>query len=166
MSPLLHVPYVLAVCSRGRARWACPSTPRPWRTDADLTPDAPGMSPERASEESGSLQAVLDALDDRDCRRIVRTLEEPMTATEISDQCDLADSTTYRKLDRLIAADLVTDEPALAPGEGHRTRYRLAVQELTVRLTDDREFEVEAAERERTPDDRLADLWRQVGEQL
>jgi len=39
-----------------------------------------------ADEDAPDLQEVLDALDDPDCREIVRVLERPMTADEISDR--------------------------------------------------------------------------------
>jgi len=42
-----------------------------------------------ASEDSPSLQAVLNALDDADCRAILRETTEPMTATELIDTCDI-----------------------------------------------------------------------------
>lgn len=51
--------------------------------------------------EEPSLQAVLDALDDPDCREILRAIDEPMTASEISDATDIPSSTVYRKLDLL-----------------------------------------------------------------
>lgn len=51
--------------------------------------------------EEPSLQAVLDALDDPDCREILRVIDEPMTACEISDATDIPSSTVYRKLDLL-----------------------------------------------------------------
>lgn len=41
------------------------------------------------SEDAPSLQAVLDALDDADCRAILRETAEPMTATELIDACEI-----------------------------------------------------------------------------
>jgi hypothetical protein len=48
-----------------------------------------------SSEDPPSLQAVLDALDDADCRTILRETAEPMTATELIDACDIPKSTVY-----------------------------------------------------------------------
>jgi hypothetical protein len=38
-----------------------------------------------ASEDAPALQEVLDALDDPDCRSILRQTVEPMTANELND---------------------------------------------------------------------------------
>ena len=127
---------------------------------------APGGTDDRDREETTALQSVLDALDDRDCREIIRTLEEPMTAREIATRRELPRSTTYRKLDLLTEAGLVVEETTLEPGEGHVSQFRLAVEEVTVTFGEDREFDVDVVERERDPEDRLADLWQTVGEQL
>ncbi|MFB6198530.1 MAG: helix-turn-helix domain-containing protein, partial [Halobacteriaceae archaeon] len=62
---------------------------------------------DRASEPN--LQTVLDALDDQDCRKILEKLEEPMTAAEIAEACDIPISTTYRKLDLLSEGSLVSE---------------------------------------------------------
>ena len=127
---------------------------------------APGGTDDRDREETTALQSVLDALDDRDCREIIRTLEEPMTAREIATRRELPRSTTYRKLDLLTEAGLVVEETTLEPGEGHVSQFRLAVEEVTVTFDEDREFDVNVVERERDPEDRLAELWQTVGEQL
>jgi len=74
-------------------------------------------------EDAPDLQEVLDALDDSDCRKIVRALEEPMTADEISDRSGVPLSTTYRKLDLLTEASLLEEGTEIRPDGQHASRY-------------------------------------------
>lgn len=113
-------------------------------------------------EDTPDLQDVLDALDDPDCRAIVRVLEEPMTADEIADRSGVPLSTTYRKLDLLTEASLVEEGTEIRPGGQHASRYVVAFEEVVVALAEDRDFEVEIARRPRTADERLASLWSEV----
>ena len=53
------------------------------------------------------LETVVGTLDDEDCRNIVRQLDEPRTASELVERCDIPRSTLYRKLDRLSEATIV-----------------------------------------------------------
>jgi predicted transcriptional regulator len=113
-----------------------------------------------------NLQAVLDALDDEDCRSFVRALEEPMTASELSEACDVPLSTTYRKLDLLTEASLLGERTEIRSDGQHTTRYAVEFDEVRVFVEgethDDREFRVEIQRPERSPDQRLADLWSEV----
>jgi len=115
-----------------------------------------------AGEESPDLQAVLDALDDPDCRDIVRALEGPMTADEISDRSGVPLSTTYRKLDLLTEASLLEEGTEIRPEGQHASRYAVAFEEVVIALAESREFEVDIARRPRTADERLANLWSEV----
>jgi len=115
-----------------------------------------------ADEDTPDLQAVLDALDDPDCREIVRVLEEPMTADEIADRSDVPLSTTYRKLDLLTEASLLEEGTEIRPDGQHASRYMVVFEEVVIALADDRHFEVEIARRPRTADERLASLWSEV----
>jgi len=117
-------------------------------------------------EEAPDLQVVLDALDDEDCRSFVRALEEPMTASELSDACDVPLSTTYRKLDLLTDASLLGERTEIRSDGQHTTRYAVEFEEVRVSIEDPeggfRELIVEVTRPERTPDQRLADLWSEV----
>ncbi|MFB6141529.1 MAG: helix-turn-helix domain-containing protein [Halosimplex sp.] len=115
-----------------------------------------------ADDEAPELQDVLDALDDPDCRAIVTALEEPMTASEISEASDVPLSTTYRKLDRLEEAQLLFEGTEIRPDGQHASIYEVDFEEVVIALTDDREFETEIARRPRTPDQRLESLWSEV----
>jgi DNA-binding transcriptional ArsR family regulator len=115
-----------------------------------------------ADEGGPGLQSVLDALDDPDCRSIVRAIEEPMTADEISEAADVPLSTTYRKLDLLTEASLLEEGTEIRADGQHASRYAVSFEEVVIALAEDREFEVEISRSPRTADERLADLWSEV----
>jgi len=115
-----------------------------------------------ADDAAPDLQEVLDALDDPTCRRFVAHLEEPMTASELSEACDVPLSTTYRKLDALSEASLVGEQTEIRTDGQHTTRYTVDFTEVAVALDEDREFEVRIERPAETPEERLADLWTEV----
>ena len=118
--------------------------------DPAVTEDAPG------------LQEVLDALDDPDCRAIVRQLDEPMTASELADVTDIPLSTVYRKLDLLSEASLLAELTEVRSDGHHTSRYTLDFELVTLALTDDRQFEVSVERPARTTEERLATMWSEV----
>jgi hypothetical protein len=107
-------------------------------------------------------EVVLDALDDADARSIIRALDEPMTASELSDACDIPLSTTYRKLDLLTEASLLLEGTEVRSDGHHTTRYEVAFEEVRIALGEDRRFEVAVEQRDRSAEERLADMWSQV----
>jgi DNA-binding transcriptional ArsR family regulator len=115
-----------------------------------------------AEDDAPDLQAVLDALDDPDCRDIVSVLEEPMTASEISELSGIPLSTTYRKIDRLKEAELIYEGTEIRPDGQHASKYEIDFEEVIISLTEAREFEADIARRPRTPDQRLESLWSEV----
>ena len=88
--------------------------------------------------------AVLDALDDEACRRIMDALRDRhLTAGEISDRCEIPQSTTYRKLELLTEAGLLSSQIRLAPAENNPTEYTTVADGATIQLEPDGEFAVE-----------------------
>ena len=121
------------------------------------------MVPDPASvEDTTDLQVLLDALDDPDCRAIVTRIDEPMTASEISDATDIPLSTVYRKLDALTEASLLSELTEVRSDGHHTTRYDLDFEEVSVSLTADNEFEVSVSRPSRSAEERLADIWTEV----
>jgi len=108
------------------------------------------------------LQAVLDALDDPNCRTIVQAVEGAMTASEVSEATDIPLSTTYRKLDLLTEASILEERTEIRPDGHHTTKYVLAFDAVEIGLTDDREFEVSISRPARSADEQLAQLWNEV----
>ena len=114
------------------------------------------------TDDAPDLEVVLDALEDGACRDIVKHLEEPMTANEISDAADVPLSTTYRKLDLLADASLLEERTEIREDGHHTTRYVLDFEAVRIALDGDREFEVGITRPPRTPDERLERLWSEV----
>ena len=117
--------------------------------------------------EPPSVDEVLDALADDAARRIVAALTEPKTASELSEECDIPLSTTYRKLELLTEASLLAESTGIRRDGQHTTRYSVSFETVTVSIEEenDREFDIEFTRPERTRDERLADLWSELREE-
>lgn len=88
----------------------------------------------RLTEREPRREIVLDLLGDRQCRDLLGAASEPKTASELSDACGVPLSTTYRKLDRLSDADLVTVRTRIGADGDHARRYVRNVSEVVVCL--------------------------------
>lgn len=115
-----------------------------------------------------TLQAVLDVLDDPDCRAMVRALDETpgQSRQELAEACGLSRTTAYRKVDRLVDADLVRTTTERRDDGHHTTRYTVAFEGVYVSLDDDSAFAVDVVrpERPESPDERLARYWNAMRE--
>lgn len=112
--------------------------------------------------EEPDVEAVLDALCDEDCRTIVRSLEEPLTASDVSERCDIPLSTTYRKLDAMDEATLLETLTEIRTDGRHTTRYRIAFEEVLLRLEEDRAIGLSIGRPARTADERLEERWAEI----
>lgn len=119
-----------------------------------------------SSEDSPPLQTVLDALDDPDCRAILRETAQPMTATELLDACDIPRSTLYRKLKLLSDASLVREQHTINPGGGRTTKYERDFDDVIISMDEDDELSVAVERPPRNADERLADIWSKMGDEL
>lgn len=87
-----------------------------------------------ADEET--VQSVLDALDDADCRRILAATDgDARSASELAESCDIALSTTYRKLDTLTDLGLLSEQLRVRRSGAHTSEYRRAVDDVTVSVS-------------------------------
>lgn len=94
---------------------------RGWATDDDQTSPA----------------AVLAALEDDACRLILEaTADAALTATEISDHCEIPMSTAYRKVEMLAEADLVDERVRINTTGKHATEYRTSFDDVVVSIGD------------------------------
>lgn len=118
------------------------------------------------NEDVPAMQDILDALDDPDCRTILRETAQPMTAKELTKNCGISRSTVYRKLDLLSTATLVRELHSVHPERGRITRYQRDLDDLNMSITDDNQFDVTINRPKRTADERLADMWSEMGEEL
>ena len=114
------------------------------------------------SESALSAAEICAALDDPDCREIIKTLDEPLTAAEITSQCDIPQSTLYRKLEVLTDATLLEESTEIRKDGHHASRYSIAFEEITLFLEEDRSVGVSIERPTRTADERLAELWSEV----
>ncbi|MFB6206254.1 MAG: helix-turn-helix domain-containing protein [Haloglomus sp.] len=114
------------------------------------------------SESAPPLEDVLSALDDDDCRAIIRALDEPLSAGEVSERCDIPSSTAYRKLDLLTEADLLREATEVRPDGHHTTLYDIDFERVVVALEEDNTLEVGIDRPTRTADEQLAAMWEEV----
>ena len=92
--------------------------------------------PTTLTEADDDLDAAFDALSDADCRRILAAVDEPMTTSEIADDCDIALSTAYRKVERLSETPLLTEGIRFDPEGDHAAEYSRGVTDATLELSD------------------------------
>ena len=119
-------------------------------------------------EDPPSVDDVLDALADDAARRILIALTEPKTASDLSEECDIPLSTTYRKLEKLTDASLLEESTDIRRDGQHTTRYSVSFETVTVLIDEEgngRELDIEFTRPERTRDERLADLWSELREE-
>ncbi len=80
-------------------------------------------------------ETVLAALEDPDCRALLEaTTDEALTASELTERCDVPRSTTYRKLEQLTEAGLLEERVRLSTDGKHASEYRRAVDDVTISL--------------------------------
>jgi len=118
-------------------------------------------------EEPPAAADVLDALADDAGQRILAALSEPKSASELSNECDVPLSTTYRKLETLTDASLLDESTVIRRDGQHTTQYAVAFDAVIVSIdeADGRQLAVEFERSDRTRDERLADLWSELREE-
>ncbi|EFW92293.1 hypothetical protein ZOD2009_09550 [Haladaptatus paucihalophilus DX253] len=89
-----------------------------------------------------------------------------MTANELTDTCDIPTSTLYRKLELLSNASLVREQDTINPGGGRTTRYKRDFDDVTISMTEEDDFSVTVERPPRKADERLADIWSTMGDEL
>lgn len=119
-----------------------------------------------ASDDATETQALFEALADPDCRDILRVLDEPLPAKEVAAACDLPQTSTYRKLERLSEAELVAEETEVRADGHHATAYVRDCGGVFVGVGADGAVEVDILPDEESPSDRLAVVWSRVSEEL
>lgn len=118
------------------------------------------------TETAPDLEAVLDALGDPVCRMILGELDNPMTAKELSEACDIPRSTMYRKLETLCEVSLLTEVTDIQEHGGHTTEYKIAFEKLTIEQTEDNEIAISITRTSETTADHLLRMWSEVSEEL
>jgi len=94
-------------------------------------------SREHESGNSPPMEPLLDALGTEMNREILSALDEPMTAAELVEQCDIPTSTMYRKLDVLSEVGLVKEHLAVDSRSGRCSLYERNVERISVSVSGD-----------------------------
>ncbi|WP_439025835.1 ArsR/SmtB family transcription factor [Haloarchaeobius sp. DT45] len=77
--------------------------------------------------------SLLTALTDADCRAILQAVrEQPRSASELSDTCDLPLSTTYRKLELMTDGALLEEQTRIRADGAHAKEYEPQFENLTI----------------------------------
>lgn len=84
----------------------------------------------RLTDES-DIEHLLGTLEDPDCRAIMEaTSTEALSASELSEDCDLPLSTTYRKVDQLTEVGVLEEQVRLSRSGQHTSEYVLQVDHI------------------------------------
>jgi len=114
-------------------------------TPPRTTVSGPGPGTEQTvalADETG-IGDVLTALEDAECRAILEaTSTEALSASEVADTCDIALSTTYRKLDLLDDVGLLEEGIRLSESGKHTSEYRLRFEDISVSIDPETGFEL------------------------
>jgi predicted transcriptional regulator len=80
---------------------------------------------------------VLDLLGDGYVQQILSAADgEPKSVGELSDACDVVESTVYRRVDDLVEAGLLDERTRIADDGSHHSVYISRFEEISVRLAD------------------------------
>jgi len=111
----------------------------------------PGTDGESDRVDGDDVEPLLEALEDGDCRAILQaTSSEALSASELSETCDLPLSTTYRKVDVLTEAGLLEEQIRLCSSGKHTSEYALCIEDIHLSLGTDNGVELEITRRNET----------------
>lgn len=112
--------------------------------------------------EDCDVSELLEVLDDEYARAILtETSVEPMSASTLSDRCDASLPTIYRRLDRLTACHLVTEDTELAPDGNHYSVYEANLDRVEFSL-EDGELTADVTRREEDVADKFTRMWEEM----
>lgn len=79
---------------------------------------------------------LFGSLDDGDVFAILQTVgEDPLSAKEISNRCELPMSTTYRKVNKLADAGLLEESTEISLAGKHTSKYSRCVDTIEMSIT-------------------------------
>ncbi|MDG5777981.1 helix-turn-helix domain-containing protein [Haloarculaceae archaeon H-GB2-1] len=115
------------------------------------------MSSETRSDE------LLELLGEELVRQILAaTSREPLSVKELSEECDVARSTIYRRVEDIVAHELLVERTQLEPDGSHHSVYDANVDHLTVDI-DDGSISVSVEVRENASE-RFSRIWNDIRE--
>ncbi|GAA0723873.1 hypothetical protein J2744_001258 [Halorubrum trapanicum] len=89
------------------------------------------------TEADAALDATFEALADGDCRAILAAAATPKTTSELAEDCDIALSTAYRKVELLSETPLLAEGVRFDPDGDHAAEYVRDAANAAVELGDD-----------------------------
>ena len=119
-----------------------------------------------SDEDNPPIEQILEALGDPDSQTILEETTSPMTAKEIAENKDIPISTLYRKLDLLSSATLLRELHTVHQERGRITRYQRNFTNIHIFASDNGKLDVEMNRPKRPANQRLADMWSKMGEEL
>lgn len=87
--------------------------------------------------DDAALDATFEALADADCREILAAAATPKTTSELADECDIALSTAYRKVELLSETPLLAEGVRFDPDGDHAAEYVRDAADAAIDLGDD-----------------------------
>lgn len=106
---------------------------------------------------------VFELLGDRYVRTILRAASrDDMSAKELSEACDSAKSTVYRRIDDLVEIGLLVEKTELEADGSHHSVYETRLDEMTVRIANGK-FDMELEAKRETPK-RFTKMWEHIRE--
>ncbi len=108
--------------------------------------------------EDDEIERLAAVLEDPTARTILtEASREPVSATTLSERCDVSEPTVYRRLEDLRECNLLVERTKLDPDGGHhRTMYSTNLERITVELREG-QLELQVQRRE-DPADRFTRL--------
>lgn len=80
---------------------------------------------------------LLELLGNERVRQILAaTSREPLSAKELSEECDVAPSTIYRRVEEMVANDLLVERTQIEADGSHHSVYEANVDHLDIDIED------------------------------
>lgn len=86
--------------------------------------------------EDGTAVDVVELLDRYTCAILAATSERPTSAKQIRETADIAGSTLYRRLPRLVERGLLTEDTRIDTDGNHHQVYEANIEQLTFDVDD------------------------------
>lgn len=84
-----------------------------------------------------SSEELLELLGERRVRQILAaTSREPRSAKELSDECDVALSTIYRRTEDMLEQNLLVEQTEIESDGSHHSVYKANVDHLDIEIED------------------------------
>lgn len=114
---------------------------------------SPATDTECTIRDDQSVDEILTALNDSKCRRIISaTMQERLSADELSRRCDIPLSTVYRKVQRLVEADILAERVRLSSYPQYTHEYVLVADSLSVTFLDESGISIRLSRRTESPE--------------